>query len=280
MSQPNCLSRALFLLGLPMAAGMLSLGYGWAIEPAWWEVKKVVIRSRRLPAEFNGYTIAQISDLHLSPYNRAEKLRAAINQVQDLQANMIVLTGDYVSTLKHGEAKVLAEELARLSAPDGVYAILGNHDWWTDAKVVVGALRQAGVTTLQNEHVAIRRGLSRLYLAGVDDVMEARADLRAALQGVPEDAGVVLLAHEPDYADLAARDARVFLQLSGHVHGGQVRLPGMAPFARPPWGEKYPDGWYRVKKLQLYVNRGLGVSFPPVRLFCRPEVTLAILKAA
>jgi len=175
---------------------------------------------------------------------------------------------------------VLAEELARLSAPDGVYAILGNHDWWTDAKVVVGALRQAGVTTLQNEHVAIRRGLSRLYLAGVDDVMEARADLRAALQGVPEDAGVVLLAHEPDYADLAARDARVFLQLSGHVHGGQVRLPGMAPFARPPWGEKYPDGWYRVKKLQLYVNRGLGVSFPPVRLFCRPEVTLAILKAA
>ena len=185
---------------------------------------------------------------------------------------MIVLTGDYISSLSGGEAEALDLELSRLSAPDGILAVLGNHDWWLDPVTVSKALGNARVTLLRNFHVTISRGDQKLYIAGVDDVSEGKANLAQTLEGIPADASVVLLVHEPDFADTSVLDGRVILQLSGHSHGGQVRLPGFKAFITPPWGQKYTDGLFTLHNMQLYVTRGVGVYPLPFRFFCRPEV--------
>jgi predicted MPP superfamily phosphohydrolase len=157
-----------------------------------------------------------------------------------------------------------------------VYAILGNHDHWTDADEVARALQTQPITVLRNAAIPIDRGGARLWIAGVDDVWERHADLDQALRLVPADQATILLAHEPDYADLAAQYS-VDLQLSGHSHGGQVQLPFFGSPILPYLGRKYPRGLYQIGSLQLYTNRGLGVVSPPVRFNCRPEITLFTL---
>jgi hypothetical protein len=131
---------------------------------------------------------------------------------------------------------------------------------------------------LENSHVALQREDETIYLAGVGDIWEEHDDLPAALDGIPAGETVILLAHEPDFADEAARDGRVDLQLSGHTHGGIVRFPGLPAFITVYLGQRYTDGLYAVGGLQLYVNRGLGVVRPPVRFGSRPEVTLLTLE--
>ncbi|MCL5958718.1 MAG: metallophosphoesterase, partial [Chloroflexi bacterium] len=191
-----------------------------------------------------------------------------------LKPDLAVITGDLVSRLGSGEAESIVQELSRLSAPLGVFAILGNHDHWTEAGVVAAAIRSAGLTLLRNASVLIERAGERIYIAGVDDIWENRHDLPLALSEVPAEGCAILLAHEPDFADEASLDRRVALQLSGHSHGGQVRVPGLGPLQLPFLGRKYPAGLRQVGGLRLYTNRGIGTIFPPLRLNCRPEVTL------
>jgi len=250
------------------------LGYAFYIEPGWLKIERVPINLNRLPSNFSGYRIAQIGDFHLNKHNQRTKLHAAIDQIIRLSPDLIVLTGDFISSLSGGEAETLTLELLRLSAPDGILAVLGNHDWWLDPVIVSNALKGAGVTLLSNSSITITRGDQQLYIAGVDDAWEGKADLVRALDGIPSGATVILLAHEPDFADTYALDGRVILQLSGHSHGGQVRLPGFKAFITPPWGQKYTDGLFTLRNMQLYVTRGLGVYPLPFRFFCRPEVTL------
>jgi len=204
------------------------------------------------------------------------------------QADLTVLTGDYVSHSAN-YAPSCAEALSPLAASSGdspprfggaggsnALACLGNHDHWTDANAVAGALADAGLTVLRN---AAREMANGLWVAAVDDVWERHADLDKALEGIPAHTTIVLLAHEPDYADEVAADGRVKLQLSGHSHGGQVRLPFVGPPLLPYLAHKYPAGLYRVGGMWLYVNRGIGLIAPAVRINCRPEVTLLTLRA-
>jgi hypothetical protein len=270
---PKLLRSALVVSGGLFLSGLLGMGYAVAIEPHWLQIERVEVTLSRLPAEFTGYRIVQLSDLHLYRYNSPDKIRRAVDLALGLNPDLIVLTGDYVSSLRDGEAGALERELSRLSAPDGVFAVLGNHDWWTDNEMVAAALQRANVILLRNENVAILRGKGVLYLAGVDDIWEHKDNLPQALLGIPVEAGVILLAHEPDFAETAATDRRILLQLSGHTHGGQVRFPGMEAFAKPRWGRLYTNGLYAVGNMHLYVTRGVGVIFPPLRFFCRPEVT-------
>lgn len=268
-----------FLIGLVIACLLLA-GYAAFIEPNWLQVEQVPIITDRLPEDFAGVTVAQISDFHLGNSDNQAKVHAAVDRVLALKPDLILLTGDFVSSLRSDEAQILEAEVARLSAPLGVYAILGNHDWWSDAERVAGALRQAGATLLDNSNVPLVRGASTLYLAGLEDIYE-NPDLRRTLSGVPEAAPVILMAHEPDQAAMSVTDERIFLQVSGHTHGGQIRpFFGKAAIALPIWGEKYDCGYYRVGSLQIYVNRGIGVTFPALRLFCRPEITLFTLQQA
>lgn len=279
--RPRSLSRRAFLRAARnlLAAGVLGsppvAWYAWRVEPFWLSVERIALRLPRLPRDWDGVTLAQLSDLHLGPVIGPPHLHAAVDLTLDLQPDLIVITGDFVSSLRQGEAEELEKALRRLRAPVGVFASLGNHDWWTSAAVVAEAVRRSGVTLLRNEHVALGENF---YLAGVDDVWERQADLARALRGLPDEACTLLLAHEPDYADIVAKDGRVALQLSGHSHGGQVRIPFVGPIALPYLGRKYPAGWRQIGGLQLYTNRGLGVVLPAARFNCRPEITLFTLQ--
>ncbi len=260
-----------------IAAAALGAGYSRWLEPSWLTVERTHLNLPDLPAGFDGLTIAQISDLHFGPNVDPALVELAAGMVMQLRPEMIVITGDFVSRLSHGESGLILSTLSRLKAEHGVFGILGNHDWWTDPRVVSESAEKAGINVLRNRNVLLERGGEQLFLAGVDDVWEKKADLSRALEGVPENARVLALVHEPDYADTVVQDGRVILQLSGHSHGGQVRLPLIGAPLLPYLGQKYPYGFYQIQNLQLYTNRGIGVLFPGVRFNCRPEITLHTL---
>jgi len=267
------------MLGSTAAVGLYTLGgmsYAMLVEPYWLTVERVDVLLPGLPAELDGFTIAQLSDLHRSPVVAREDIARAVELALQQKADLVVLTGDYV-TGSAGYALSCAEALSPLVVFGDVLACLGNHDHWTNADAVAGALTDAGLTVLRN---AAREVADGLWVAVVDDVWEQHADLDRALEKVPTGATVVLLAHEPDYADEVAADGRVSLQISGHSHGGQVRIPFLKPPNLPYLGSKYHTGWYAVDGMWLYVNRGVGMIPPPVRFNCRPEVTLLTLRVS
>jgi predicted MPP superfamily phosphohydrolase len=250
--------------------------YTFLVEPRWLALERVEIALEGLPPQLDGLRLTFLSDLHRGPQIEREYIARAVDLARQAGGDLVLLGGDYV-TKSAGFASSCAEELARLRAPAGVYACLGNHDHWTDADAVAGALVRAGVRVLRNEGLEVADGL---WLAAVDDVWERRADLDAALAGVPPGVTAVLLAHEPDFADVTAADGRVALQLSGHSHGGQVHLPFLGSPILPYLAQRYPAGLYHVGRMRLYVTRGVGLVAPAVRFNCRPEVTLLTLRAA
>jgi predicted MPP superfamily phosphohydrolase len=256
-------------------------GTAWAtrVEPFALETTTTTIPLPNLPPAFDGLTIAHISDLHFGDFMTREGIAAVIEGVNALQPDVIAVTGDFVSIILDDTPALITDTLAALHAREAVVAVLGNHDHWTDAPTVAHAVRQSGARLLLNEHMLLQRNDAALYFAGVDDIWEQQHDLDTALSGIPANAPVVLLAHEPDYADEVTEMGKVGLQLSGHSHGGQVRLPFIgAP--RLPWlGEKYDMGLYDVDGMALYVTRGVGMVRPHVRFNCRPEIALITLKS-
>ncbi|MBE2232043.1 MAG: metallophosphoesterase [Anaerolinea sp.] len=263
--------------GAAAGLGAAALGAGWAtlIEPNWPVVEQIGVTLPRLPARLEGLRVAQLSDLHISSYTTAGDIERAAALAMRQSPDVIVLTGDFIWREVWQYAEELVEPLRTLRAPLGVYAVLGNHDHWEDAALATRVLGEAGVTLLLNQAVRLETD-APLWLAGLDDVWERKHDMAAALAGAPDDECKLLLVHEPDYADEAARYP-VDLQLSGHSHGGQINLPGYGRPVLPYLGRKYPAGLYQVGPLALYTNRGIGVIAPPVRFNCPPEVTLLTL---
>lgn len=265
-----------------IGGGALSGGLAaWStkIEPTRLTVERVTLPLPNLPPAFEGFTIAQISDLHFAAGAGPDWLATVVARVNALEPDLIAITGDFVSFIAADTAQQLTTILRELAAPAGIFAILGNHDHWTHAPTVRGIVRAAEIHLLDNAHAVLTRDETALYLLGVDDIWENKHDLAAALADVPPNAPTILLAHEPDYADTAALTGRIGLQLSGHSHGGQVRLPGKGALVLPYLGENYDQGLYRVNDMHLYVNRGVGLVAPYVRLNCPPEITLLILTA-
>jgi predicted MPP superfamily phosphohydrolase len=233
----------------------------------------------------DGLTIALLSDFHYDPVFSIHPLKAAVDIVNGLRPDVIVLTGDFVSLPWFGKdahaaaaAEPCAQWLRKMQAPHGLWAVLGNHDAFTDARRVTDALRTQGIQVLENQSAPIESNGGRFWLAGVNDVVAGKPDLPATLHALPADEAVVLLAHEPDYADYVQRYA-VDLQLSGHSHGGQVRLPFVPPLFLPALAKKYIWGLYKVGGLTLYTNPGLGTVNIPARLNCPPEITLLTVRA-
>jgi hypothetical protein len=238
----------------------------------------------RWPERLDGFTVALLSDFHYDPYFSIHPLRAAIPMVNGLRPDLIVLAGDFVSVPVIGDdakGAVAAEPCARLlqqmTAPEGLWAVLGNHDAGTDPEHVTRALQAANIQVLANQSQAIERNGARIWLAGVDDVLSGTADLAQTVRGIPAGEAVILLAHEPDFADEASR-CPIDLQLSGHSHGGQIRIPLLPPLYLPPLAKKYVRGTYQVGSLAVYTTAGLGTIGVPMRLNCPPEITLLTLR--
>jgi predicted MPP superfamily phosphohydrolase len=264
-----------------LAFGALGIGgaaYVTRVEPYHLDVTRVRVPLPHLPAAFEGYTIAHVSDFHMGQWITPGQLRTMVDTVNSLAPDLIAVTGDIASEEYPGWGADITHLLRAFRAPGGVAATLGNHDHWTHARTVRDAIRNAEAALLWNTHTEIRRGADTLYIVGVDDVWEREHDLDEALAYVPHGpVATILLAHEPDYADEVAPTGRIGLQLSGHSHGGQVRLPGIGAPVLPYLGRKYDRGLYAVNGMHLYVNRGIGMTSPYVRFNCPPEVTLLTL---
>ena len=290
MSQPNVnpMTRRQFLnLSLRLSASaVLMAGSGGAysalIEPHWLSIERVEVRLPRLPIDLDGLTIAQLSDLHRSQYVEVEQVEAAVDAANQLQPDLIVLTGDYVT---HSASYMpdCTQALGALQARLGVVAILGNHDYWTDSEFIVHELEAQSIPVLRNDAIPIELNRARVWLAGVDDVWSGRADLARAVRRVPEHEATILLAHEPDYADVAAQYP-IDLQLSGHSHGGQVRLPLIGALVTSSiYGKRYEMGCYVQNGTTMYVSRGVGMEgkgAPRMRFLCPPEIELFVLRGS
>jgi predicted MPP superfamily phosphohydrolase len=238
----------------------------------------------RWPERLNGFTVAVLSDFHYDPYFSSHPLRAAIAMVNRLHPDLIALTGDFVSVPLVGDetkAAFAAEPCARLlrqmTAPRGLWAVMGNHDDATDPEHVTHALQAENIRVLANQSEPIEQDGSRFWLAGVNDVISGTADLSKTMHGVPAGEPVILLAHEPDFADEASQYP-IDLQLSGHSHGGQIRIPFLPPLYLPELAKKYVWGTYHVGPLTLHTSAGLGTIGIPMRLNCPPEVTVLTLR--
>ena len=280
------ISRRKFL-GMAAAGGAAALAAdGFLIEPNLPKLVRQEIALRRWPQRMDGFTVALLSDFHYDPYFSVHPIHGSIGMVNQLRPDLIVLTGDFVSVPSFGKsaegaaaADPCAQLLRQMRAPHGLWAVMGNHDADTDPNRVTGALRENGIQVLRNQSVPIEKDGSRFWLAGIDDLLGRTAHISATLHGIPPDEATVLLAHEPDYADFAARYP-VDLQLSGHSHGGQVRIPLLQPLFLPELGRKYIWGRYQIRELTLYTNPGLGTVEVPIRLNCPPEITLLTLRRA
>jgi predicted MPP superfamily phosphohydrolase len=233
------------------------------------EALKVTVRG--LPEGLDGFKIVALSDFHLYPFTELPFIQRAIEIARGLNPDLVVLLGDFVDATAE-TIHELAPALGALNSRHGIFAVLGNHDIRKGPAVVARALRSAGMEVLVNRAVEIGAGRSYLRVAGVDSLL-GRPDLGAALRGEKEGVPTVLLAHEPDIADSVAQHGRVDLQLSGHSHGGQVRLPLFQSLSLPRWGRKYPFGRYQVGDMALYTGRGLGTTGVPIRIGSVPEVS-------
>ena len=270
---------------LGAALGVLLLGglvYVRKVEPEDVEVVPVSLVLPRLDAAFEGYRIAQISDIHADGWMTPGRVLSLVNLVNAEAPDLVAITGDFAtysrfrSLIRH--ASRLVAPLRRLQATDGVVAVLGNHDHKTDARTVRRVLAASGVNELHNAVLTLRRGGESLYLCGVDDLKEGAPRLDLALERLSEEGAAVLLPHEPDFADESAATGRFDLQLSGHSHGGQVGVPLLRYPFLPKLSRKYPTGLYRVGDMFLYTNRGLG-AHPRFRFNCRPEITVFTLRS-
>lgn len=257
-----------------LGTGLAAFGgfqYGTRVEPLRLRLERVEIPCLKLPPSMDGFKIVFMSDFHLYPHTRIEQVIEAVDVANSCKPDLVALGGDYV--LSTAEAIFeLAPALAKLNARVGVFSILGNHDHWQGDEIVVQGLTQSGIPVLRNTGLTIDIGRDQFYLAGTDDGWVRRNDLKSALESRPEGLFTLLLMHEPDFADEASSDGRVAIQLSGHSHGGQVRLPLYGSPFLPPYGRKYDMGLYKVGDMQLYTNVGIGVT-APIRLNCPPEVT-------
>ncbi len=286
-------SRRSFLeAGLYSAAGVVL--YASEIERHWIEVTRRDVYLRGLPAAFDGMRLAQLSDIHMDEFTEPFFLRHAISLINQNKPDAVLLTGDFV-TAKFGR-KLGSTRFARGAAwqcaniLNGLeckarYAVLGNHDIDVGAPQVSEALIANGIAVLRNASLPIERPGGRFWLAGLDDPLDGHPNpdmaIPKSIRNQPHEP-IVLLCHGPDYADpllTSPAGQAVGLMLSGHSHGGQIRLPLVGALVVPKMGRKYVEGFFRLGSLQLYVNRGLGAIMLPFRFDCPPEITIFTLRA-
>jgi uncharacterized protein len=258
-------------IGSALAGGLGATGYAALFEPNRLKITRTQVQIKRLPSRFDGVRIVLMADFHLFPFTSAELIKQAIHEANALNPDLALLAGDFV----YSEAEAAAELspiLAQLNPRLGTFAVLGNHDHTKGATVVKRALIHSGIEVLNNRGVTLSIGPDSLYLAGIDSMAGGAPDVDAAFTALRRDTRTLVLAHEPDTIDFYSQCVPIDLQLSGHSHGGQIRLPGIGPVILPLWGRRYPRGLYRVNDSQLFTSEGIGMVDLPIRINCPPEI--------
>lgn len=283
---PTTTRRKFLFSAGAVAIGTAALGGDGFAESNHPHLVEVEIPLARLPQAFDGFRLVQLSDFHYQEHFSAVPIRRSIGVVNNLRPDLVVLTGDFVTVplferaLSIGEVAASSEPcaamLSELAAPK--YAILGNHDAMSYPGRIVHILEQAKIPVLRNQSIPLERGRDRIWLAGIDDLLRGMPDMAATMSGIPEGETTILLAHEPDFADDVSLTA-VDLQLSGHSHGGQIWIPGIGAPWLPAMARRYPRGLNKIGNLTLYTNIGIGTIRAPIRINCRPEITLITLRA-
>lgn len=274
-----CQKLTIIVLLLGCVLLFLTSIYAHKIEPDWLEVKQINLTLPHLDRAFTGYRIVQLTDLHVGDGISRAQLARIVKTVNDLHPDTIVLTGDYVTRSPIVHAELLTSTLAGMHARDISLAVLGNHDVWNfNSPAVSKSIVDAGVMLLENSVYTLRRDRAILSIAGVGDVWAGDAKLDRVLAQLPATGAAIMLAHEPDFADETAATGRFGLQLSGHSHGGQIRIPFFNKL--PPYGRKYPIGRYQVGEMIQYTSRGVGSPGIHARFNCRPEISVFNLVAS
>lgn len=251
------------------------------------QITETMIWLPRLSAELDGLRIVHLTDIHLSLFTPIEEVQRVVDLANLLDPDIVALTGDYV-TFSPTYIWPAAQALGRLRAKLGVFAVLGNHDFRAGADEVTRALRASHICVLRNSHYALnpdrKEGRTKagskdktLWLVGVDDPWVGSADFVRALRSVPLRDPKILLCHNPEAIGRASQHG-IDLMLSGHTHGGQVRLPILRSLYRSIPGERFVDGWNRLGETQIYISRGIGKVVVPVRVACPPEITCLCLR--
>jgi len=268
---------------IAIAALVISLG-AWAfwLEPSSIRVSEYHVQIPKWPAACSGLRVAVLADLHVgSPFNEVDKLRMIVEITQQAMPDLILLPGDFVI---HGvvggnfEApETAAKLLGNLHASMGVYAVLGNHDWWLDPTRVRSALEAESITVLEDRSARIIDGACAFSLVGVSDYWEGPHDVQKAIASVPKNETSLLFTHNPDlFPDVPDH---VTLTVASHTHGGQVYIPGIGrPMVPSKYGERFAIGHIIESGRHLFVSSGIGTSILPVRFLVPPEITILVLE--
>ena len=252
--------------------------YSSKVEPNWIEVVSIDLTISKLGSAFNNFKIVQISDLHGNYFMPESKLDRIVKSVNQQQPDAIAITGDFITEGRRFNDKKLISKFSQLEAKAGVVSVFGNHD---HGKLQVNRLRQilirSQINNLNNQVYLVQRGTQQLALAGIDDPYWGEPDLQQVLTLLPSNVPAILLVHEPDYIEKSALTHRFALQLSGHSHGGQIKIPFLNPLILPRGGRKYFAGLNQVEDTIVYTSRGLGMTSLPLRFGSRPEITVFTL---
>lgn len=275
---PKFTRRRAFGLMTAGAAGCMANGF--LIEPGRLSTTREDVKPKDLPPGLDGLRIGLLSDFHFRPGDDDALLEKVLAAVASERLDLVALTGDFMSSDPAVVAPLLAH-LGKLNPAHGVFAVMGNHDGWSGNRAIIKRqFEQAGISFLINQHSKLRIRGESLAVAGTDFVWLGSPDPARALRGISSDTPVLALVHEPDYFDTLAGHREIALQLSGHTHGGQCRVPlaGIVPM-KVKYGQNYIHGSYSRGTSNLFVTRGVGTAGPRVRFACLPELAVLTLRA-
>lgn len=265
-------------LQIAMSKSMEKIGMH-EFDSCHFEVVPIDIIIPNLDPVFEGFTIAHITDIHLGQWISKDRLKGVMELINELKPDIIAITGDFVSYAIDHVIEDLTDCLKMLNPNDVSIAVLGNHDHWLGADKIRNILKRSDILDVSNDVYTLKHGDAMIHFAGVDSVTLNKHRLDLVLDKLPESGPAILLAHEPDFADISSTTGRFSLQISGHSHGGQFVIPGIRTFIRGSNFLKYPVGKYQVGEMIQYTNRGLGTNVFWLRINCPPEITIFNLKS-
>lgn len=247
------------------------------IEPFWIQTVHITVHDPSIPETFDGFSMIFVSDIHHGPFFSRARLGRLVEKMNRLNPDLVLLGGDYVHRYDTKHVISFFAEMKNLKAEYGVYAVMGNHDYWMSEELTIREMQKNNVNLLRNNGVWIEKDGERFFLGGVDDLMAGYPDLQQTIQAVKEEDFSLVLSHNPDVAEKQSTEG-VDWVLSGHTHGGQVTFFGLwAPIVSSSYGQKYRSGLVQKGDTSIFVTNGVGTITPPVRFFARPQIVVLTL---